>query len=722
VTTRIASLASAALFLCTSCETPKPAPPSAPSDSPAAVAHDLDADHAALRAKNVADLTVELETVDGQKRFRRGEVINLVLSFSSTSPGRHELAMHEYDRSGRMWSESFMVSPAGGSADPLKSYFAVVGGSMGGLSPMPKPIGSEPIEIRLTLNEWVRFDRAGTHRLFVTSARSGSATTNVIEIELVDDPAWLATELERIRGDLRKQGEPRAAALRRLRFLGGADAAKEIVTQLCLAGERHDSDLHFGAHGQRNRAHMISVLERGLAAPSCAVSGHYLDLLTRLEMAGKPRPPDWGMAHRQARAPFLVTLAAAKDGKEPAARAVVTHTLLDVQREDEQSAGRADPVADARRVELASLFDSLEEDAQVRILADEWLTVRTPAMAPTLAKLAAEARPRGRRMRSLSDHALERWLDVDLGAARAFILAEIARPTGARVSFTGRTLGLLADRTLPSLDDALVAGMRAPRADGKTVYDGATLELRAEVAARYASPAVRDAMWELYRASDYFRMSLLTYLVRNDTEHARALVSGLTVGDLDRLAKIEWSEPVQQAAIAHLDDPEPGRGADAARLLASFGTADARPALYARLRSLGTKAFAMGSPERELHRRLRRTITHANGWVTTPAELDALAATCGDDACRREVQHVRDRWAAPKRTQLVFWSHAASGNVSGWVGQYSLTNADGLLAKLGQLPRGTALVWSTEEKDVDRALLARVRAAAQAAGVTIVRP
>ncbi len=60
----------------------------------------------------------------------------------------------------------------------------------------------------------------------------------------------------------------------------------------------------------------------------------------------------------------------------------------------------------------------------------------------------------------------------------------------------------------------LIAGARATTPADLPVSYGATLELRSKMIARYASSAVLEDVWELYRASTYFRMSLLTYLVR----------------------------------------------------------------------------------------------------------------------------------------------------------------------------------------------------------------
>lgn len=77
-------------------------------------------------------------------------------------------------------------------------------------------------------------------------------------------------------------------------------------------------------------------------------------------------------------------------------------------REHEQRAGAVDPAAAARRAELASVFENLPDEARARVLADEWLTIRSPDLAPVLARIVKRAQPRGGRLRSISDLALER--------------------------------------------------------------------------------------------------------------------------------------------------------------------------------------------------------------------------------------------------------------------------------------------------------------------------
>jgi hypothetical protein len=136
---------------------------------------------------------------NNQREFHIGETIPLQLSFSSTVKNRYQINMAQYDRSGRMNYERFVVSPAHSAVDPLPPRM----GFMGGLTSF-KFRGSEPWTIKLNLNEWVRFTQPGEYRLKIVSRRitardptsslgvsSVTARSDEIRLKIVAaDPVW----------------------------------------------------------------------------------------------------------------------------------------------------------------------------------------------------------------------------------------------------------------------------------------------------------------------------------------------------------------------------------------------------------------------------------------------------------------------------------------------------------------------------------------------------
>lgn len=108
------------------------------------------------------------------------------------------------------------------------------------------------------------------------------------------------------------------------------------------------------------------------------------------------------------------------------------------------------------------------------------------------------------------------------------------------------TLSLLKDAELAKLDPALVRAIQAPETDR------ISLELHAEVFARYASRAVVKEAWEAYRAIRYFRVTLLAYLGRHDAKAAEAEIQRLDYDSLRRLSLVTYSPAIEAAVVAKL--------------------------------------------------------------------------------------------------------------------------------------------------------------------------
>ena len=666
----------------------------------------LEAEHAPLLQANPKGVKLVVATEGDRRRFVEGEPIVLELRFTSALAAAYELDMGTYDRSGRLWSESFRFEPKDEVVDPLADYFGELRGGLGGIRPMPRVLSAEPVTVKVVLNEWARFAGPGTYRFFVSSTRvfmrsevDGVRTQeekpvtseNVVELEIVSNPAWSEKELSRVRAQLEKGGDDETlqSARRALRFLTTPAAARVMVDDLCRtrrSGDAYRFHTHAGLFGSPDREAVLGLLRDGLARPDCAISTEYLDLLSRLEVAGTHGPME------AARARNLRALIDALPRKADEARPMSVYTALGAV--SASGAGRASAEADALRAALSKNLGALPDDALAGLLGDGWPMVRSTSIAPALLAIAEEARPRGSRLRSISDHALERLVEVDHSGARAFVLAELER--GARPSFSGATLALLKDVELPALDAALVRALRAPETDG------VSLELHAETFARYATRAhVRDA-WEAYRAVPYFRVSLLGYLARHDPRAAEAEIRRLDLDSLSRLAKITWSPALESAVVAKLSSPIDVSGA--AELLADQGSSAAEKHLSAALGALRGKKDSQGASSA-----LRRALTRGNAWMTGPERLRDLSARCEDEACRRDLRGLLERWGTDgMHPAFVLWSTQPGGGVTGWLGHYDLRSERDLERRIGQLPEGVTLVWQTKQEDVDPALWANV--------------
>jgi hypothetical protein len=659
----------------------------------------FDGDQAALVARNPRGLLFVLRTENDQRRFAMGEKIPLVLRFSSSVPDIYELDVGTWDNSGRLESELFHFDPSP-VIDPLAHYFDN-GRTGGGLRPRPVVLGTPPTELTITLNEWARFVAPGTYRVFVESTRTQRSTSDILTLEIVDDPKWAAAELTRAVSVLAAKETTQEGALearRSLRFLSTRGAGKAMADDLCGADERNRFQTELGLFASPFRPEVLTLLEAGLEAPECAISSSYLSTLARLSER------DGGRDEHE-----RVFLANVEKKKGPAL-AVSLRTALQIVDRREQHDRKPDPMRDELRARIAGVLTSLPEDALASLLEREWSNVRSAAMAPMLLGLAKEARPRGGRLRSISDLALERLVELDYESARAFILSELGRPDGVRVSFTGKTLGLLKDDELPGVDAALVGGLASER------HDGATLELRSEVVARYGSKAILDKVWSFYRASKYFRVSLLAYLWRHDRAGAEAEMREVDdTESLRRLSEHLWNPGLEARFIERL---RAGFTGTAVTVLAERGSAAAEAAIVARWREL----HASGTDKNDDAQTLRNHLVRARGWMITPSRARELAELCDTSMCRSDLASLGGRWGADgKQPELVLWSQT-DGTLTGWFGHYDVHTLEDLERRIEQLPAGYAIALKSKPPDVEAATIDKVRAWAAKRSIPLVAP
>ena len=682
----------------------------APTSEPRAP-EDLDARHAAAIAANPEGVTLVVRLAAEKTRFVADEPIVLSLEFASRGQETYELLTGIAPL--RPESESIDIEPKDGVADPLTDYPPSTTDGFRGIA----KLSIQPTTVPVVLNTLIRFDAPGKYRFFVRSSsirppgrEAGvppSIASNIVEIEIVHDPTWDAKELSRIRGVLANDRDSRIRAEARtaLRFLQSSDAIATMVDDLCRVARESYEDkwqIHYGLFGARRRAEAINTLKEALLRPDCSVTTDHLWTLTYLELAGRKRSVE---AWRAVQDPLLAALIGAIDEKSDDARAVSLYTVLRLLGERRGLLPSANQ--EALRVTLSKVIERLPEPVLVSLLDTEWPLARSPAMAAPLLAIVREARPRGSNLRSVSDVALARLVELDYPTARKFILAEIARPeSGPRTSFSGSTLGLLKDRELPDLDAELTAGLKRPE------RDSISLELHGELFARYASKAVVKEAIAAYRSIPYFRISLLSYLARHDPWTADQEIRAITdLGSLERLSHFMWNGTLEAAVISHLDTQEVHQ---AAFLLAQRGTPGAEKALLGRLRALAGRDKVAASL-------ILRALLQASSWIETPKKLRELAALCKDEECRRPIQDAELRWGeGGSRPQLVLWSTYTSSEVSGWIAHYDIRSIPDLKSRIQQLPAGTTLFLQTKPEEIDSALMAEVRKWAAARKVMIV--
>lgn len=498
------------------------------------------------------DLQLRLST--NASVYHQGELIPLELSFTSKLSNRYQVNMACYDRSGRMNYENFSVEPTEGASDPLLVYFKSIRVFLGGGLTNFQFLSDTPYVIHLDLNEWVRFDKPGNYRVTVTSRRVSDASgaksfyqgvvqdlkSNSIELRVIEpDEAWQRSELTRILTDFDRSplaticcsSNQRLRAMTALRYLGSADAARELARHLRGDENQVDWACLFGLVGSPNRLAGYEEMKKLLFNSDFPVSSVFLDAIAMVPLD----PAESAGALRQQRDANLKDarsrLRAAIATKQGKALAVSVDTVLQ----------NTDPIVfQEDRGKLTSLliehFSELAIEEQRRWLEEKWPTVKDAKWLPTLRMIAAEYSdypvPYAPNMLptydyfKLSGDGLTHWYELDPEEARPVVLAEIVRQ---RPRYSANTLGMLPDKVLVNEERAI--------ADHFLAADDYAVESNlASLLNRYADAAVLPEVlpkivrkighpWACITEND-----AVAYVQRVDPEAAKPLMEQVSSG------------------------------------------------------------------------------------------------------------------------------------------------------------------------------------------------
>lgn len=670
-----------------------------------------------------APVTLTLRLADGRRQFRPGEIIPIELEFSSATPKRYTVDGATYDRSGRLTIDEFVIDRIDDVSDPLLDYFGASGGSIGGGIRGMGVLGEEPFTVKLELNDWFRFDRAGTYTLAIKTRRvtDESVTppvvvpvaSNTATFEILPrDAAWEASTLETASRLIDATPSPFGAkpGCRMMRFLGTQAAAMEMIRRLGADAEQGCAfDYMAGLFGAPDRAAVVRAMEGGLRAADQPVTASYLRTLATLSLylqhpefrpaQSRETKGRLGVRGELSRRQDLIDatlamyadiVAAAVPDKTGRARAI-TLAELPAMAPRRPSAGSA-----ASRDQLAAAFLDLPVERQTRLLEYEWRSVAGPAMLPALRRLVAMAPADAS---SLPDLALRRLAQLAPEEARPLILREIRNP---RRGATLKTLGSLPDAELPELDDALAANLEARN-----------LEIHAALVQRYATRKI--ALRILAGAGEKIgvmaceaQASLIAYFLRVDeptgaTLLDRAMTSRATGcwRSLPRIAALRLTPAVQARAIADLDNPDPEVVSGAIQTLGQYGSPEALEPLRAAFQrwhvtwakrapelAYSRAAERPNAPQAMVEDAFRQAIGAGRAWLLRADELRELQSLCVTDNCRTQVGHmIRD-----DDTTIKLWSVDEPDGSHIELAQYRFTSIAALEEKLARYPRGTAFI------------------------------
>jgi hypothetical protein len=717
---------------------------------------------------NPSDLHFRLDIEGARRTFQLGERIPILLSFASDTPRKYKLNGATYDRSGRLPTEEF-VTERDDVTDPYRDYFrsGVMGWIGGGIRSDPV-LEQKPFEIHLDLNSWFRFDSPGAYRLYLESHRLSrereagetgeqntvafAATSNIVELEITDDPQWRNTKLAEIRAIL-EQPEPKPPAnplsdaqnlsdalnlsdtqdraRRELEYLG-TPGAVELAFEFAHRTSNAPGALFLTA--ARDRAQMVSLYDAYLAASDVGFSAFDIRLRAMFSLPSQARtfpvfvwqdpqdPAEQAMLRKNVEArqkvfeelarEQAIRLIASLASKEPAARKASAAAIAELAPEAARSAGIVPPDDyGLTRAQLISQFPQFPDEQKAELLGQKWDLVRGREMIPVLKRVLEQAVLKPAPMLALpvgvwgtaqgaAENALRRLMELSPQEATRVIRADLTAPNPRFAAFDALEFP---PQDIPEGDANFTALLKS------------NFTIGLALTARFGTSALAGQMKELYggkpwacRSEEHF----MTYFARTlPPDESRPLLKHAMVDRgiracyrtlIGQVANVVWNDVIEQQASATLDDPDLETAADAARALSSHGSAKIEPLLWERLEQWSEKwrgraqelevhpiTGTVPNAEARLGTTLFESIAQAQGWVLDEPRQKRLLTLCIDDSCRK-------RWTAARANVLRIDVANGGGNYPATlrVGSYAMGTLEELKSKIAQFPVGTTFCWS----------------------------
>ena len=720
------------------------------------------AQHREATLKNPEGVSFTLRFEEEKVQFKPGEIIRVEFSFTSDLPDTYVLDSASYDRGGRLNMDKYFLDHKNGVVDPLIDYPPT--GVGGGISSIP-PLSEKPHKMTFDLNEWFRFDQPGKFRLYVTAPRvlkkderqyseGADVTSNIVEFEILPrDNEWAEQELQAITRllDTSNPNSDRRPDCRRLRFLNTEAAASEMIRRFGAPLDVCGYEYSRGLIGSAHRAFVVKEMERRLEAPDQIVSDSYLFTLSQVAAAMRlkeqlPSPAERPNDERQAKAvsetwqkwsnsreklqlQYAERLMSALPGKQGKARAITTHTLLEILwnislqgiqpslTNPRLPEGLNPEIIKRLAPEIIVVFDDLPKNIQTGLLGYRWKQLAGPAMLPVIRRILNDkpADDQSYESRELRGLAIQRLYELAPDEARRLIIEELRRPS-PRVRLTA--LELLPDETLPELEETLVENLK------KALSGGGDTDMLSMLIQRYATASVASQVRDVYgdkggKWACSIQSALLAYFLRIDAPMGIELVKKALGARgpefthcyatlLVEVAKLRMTPELEALAIESLDDPDLEVVTHAASTLGQYGSTGAEKPLWQRLEKwiqewkgrAGElpKYFDSAHPNnwhKQVGKALRQALSHGAAWLIDREKLERLRQSCLDKdelqqfgyqagdlsgEIRLDFQPGYDRW----------------GNAQ--VAHYQCNSLAALKMKLSLFPKNTTFTWNSHNQ------------------------
>jgi HEAT repeat protein len=626
----------------------------------------------------------KVSLVGERHEFHIGEIISIKLAFSSRIKDRYQLNEAQYDRSGRMDYEHFIVTPADCAIDPLADYYNEphMGGGLTGFTFLKKTLWT----IQLNLNEWVRFTKPGEYRQRLQSKRVEfvnrssphgtspiTAISNEIPLKILPtDPAWQKEAYEKAVAQLKaypsaEDENQREKALETLRYLGTPDATRELVRQMRdESAGRLDFICYIGLVSSPERAVAREALEQSVADPDHPIDETFLDTLISLERSNVNR----NITSTEDEQRVLEKVAKTLPNKRGKALRVSLYSLLNYVWIPLDKQLLPKETIQKLVMQLLSIFDQLSAKQQGWLLQVRSEQIKSPALLPLLKRYAQQdfskvAKEEYYDARQLTIWALRRWFELDPAGARLAIIKEISDP---HPRFDAYELGILPEKTLPEIDKAL--------SDHFTAADVDASWNLAPLIARYATGAILPNVLQKIDRDIGDREcgipeQILAYILRVDPAAAKPRIekqiatrrkkgSHCSRSTFTDIAAIQYNPVLEEIAIRALEDQDAATAADAARVLGKFGSPAAEEPLWRRYEKWSSRwaghEAELNFSEAEydiddyrvaqmsLGSSLFNALATGQGWLTDQAKLRRLIAMNKIPPIVNQAQRYLEQW------------------------------------------------------------------------------
>jgi hypothetical protein len=545
----------------------------------------------------------------------------------------------------------------------------------------------------------------------------------------VADPVWQKQVVSEAVKNLDKPSPPdpqqmeqyaaaRRQAVETLRFLGTADAAREMAKR--MRGENTDGldyIYSLGLISTPDRAAARSALQEALADPDHPIARTFLYTLRMVNSEPGASNANWREGQQRA----LEALIAALNTKRGKALSVSLSTAVN---EAWSLTALPKETTDKLVNQLVSMFDQLPLQEQNSLLNNRWDKIGSAAMLPILKRYAqaykdfAEMRESNAYdMRQLSATALTRWYELDPIGARPAIINEISRP---RPRFDARVLGILPDETLPEVDFTLAENFAA-----RDDLDGSSH--LASLIARYATAAILPQIVEkldpqIGKWACAVQDPILGYLLRVNPAIARPRIeraiatrgaefTACNHGLFQTVAEIHYDPLLEEIGIQSLDDPDPEVALTAATMLGKFGSPAAEAALWQRYTTWNGKwagresqmVAMLADPINEnafqlsLGQNLAQALATGKSWLSDKNKLQRLLQMTKVRRIQQNLESYLKIWEYEALMITVFNSSRKGFHAN--LAQYEFHSMHALKEKIALFPSETKFMLSTVTPD-----------------------